>query len=342
MKKRIALLTVLALIFSTGCSQHSNQENNELSSQSSVLDTEPEAEKEEHEETEFSLENQADSSSIVCSGTCGYDATWMVTENGILTISGTGKTIDCFIHNSWNMAPWDLCFDEELGDLARFHTVIIEEGITELGAGSFYGYNLEEIVLPESLKIIGDNAIEVSPGCPKPLLQKINIPSGLEYVGRGNFNEGVYEIDNYEEWMAMVADAEEDRDRINYTIRYDRPFIKQMPDGTIEQDNLLVCENSVVGIQNSEEVVSIPDGIVSIDDYAFFDEKITDLYIPDSVVKIGEFAYGFTDAGISGFSVAPLGNVTIHGSAGSAADRYAQKYSIHFVEEQASEQIHKS
>lgn len=73
-----------------------------------------------------------------------------------------------------------------LGEMFRqVKTLIIEEGITEIGECAFVGsigytdsfINLKTVVLPESLKIIDEAAFY---NCEK--LSKINLPEGLEYI----------------------------------------------------------------------------------------------------------------------------------------------------------------
>lgn len=80
-----------------------------------------------------------------------------------------------------------------LGEMFRqVKTLIIEEGITEIGHCAFVGsigytdsfINLKTVVLPESLKVIDEAAFY---NCEK--LSKINLPEGLEYI----HNEAFYD-----------------------------------------------------------------------------------------------------------------------------------------------------
>ena len=78
-------------------------------------------------------------------GTIGDSISWVLNEEGILTISGTG------VIDSWNgdkYSPW-----YEYRDI--INEVVVEDGITSLGAYSFWGNTcLSKITIPESVEYI--------------------------------------------------------------------------------------------------------------------------------------------------------------------------------------------
>ena len=65
--------------------------------------------------------------------------------------------------------------------------VIVPEGVTKIGGnwrGGFYSCHwIERVVLPNSLKEIGDNAFN---GCSS--LKSIDIPDGVMVIGEGAFS----------------------------------------------------------------------------------------------------------------------------------------------------------
>lgn len=66
----------------------------------------------------------------------------------------------------------------------KIKKVVIEEGITAIGAFNFYGsVNLTEVSLPDSLQEIGSDAFA---GCGK--LQAISFPQGLQTIGDSAFH----------------------------------------------------------------------------------------------------------------------------------------------------------
>ncbi len=77
------------------------------------------------------------------SGTCGTNATWKLSDDGTLTISGTGKIdANAFSYNKVNAVK-----------------LVIEEGITEIGNYAFEQcYRLREVILPDSITVLGNQA----------------------------------------------------------------------------------------------------------------------------------------------------------------------------------------
>ncbi len=82
----------------------------------------------------------------LASGTCGATSTWVLTSNGVLTISGTGEVV----------CDTDDYFSSYDGYQEVIKEIIVEEGITSLGDSTTYEiYNLEKISLPSTLEKIG-------------------------------------------------------------------------------------------------------------------------------------------------------------------------------------------
>ena len=79
------------------------------------------------------------------SNTCGSNLTWTLSDDGVLTISGTGSMED-YEHGD---APW-----HSNNDL--IHTVVLEDGVTSVGTGAFYWCNnLTSVMIPDSVTSIG-------------------------------------------------------------------------------------------------------------------------------------------------------------------------------------------
>ena len=87
---------------------------------------------------------------VVTSGTCGDSAKWKFAD-GVLTIYGTG---DMNYGTSLADLPWyDL--REEIT------SVVVDEGVTSIGASAFYGIDsIKTVSLPEGLLSIGNCAFQ--------------------------------------------------------------------------------------------------------------------------------------------------------------------------------------
>ena len=106
------------------------------------------------------------------SGICGENLVWLI-EDGVLTISGTGDMIDCT-----GGAPWVL-YKEEI------EAVVLEGGITTVGAGAFENYdNLKAVDFGDSLKEIGAKAFM---SC--DALTEIELPGTFKIFGEDCLRE---------------------------------------------------------------------------------------------------------------------------------------------------------
>ena len=101
----------------------------------------------------------------------GEHATWEIKE-GVLYINGTGKIADWF----WG----------GIADDSYFKTVIISEGITEIGENSFNGIKVDTIILPEGLRKIERNAFLSYD------LRAIYIPDSVTEINGDPFCTGYY------------------------------------------------------------------------------------------------------------------------------------------------------
>ena len=107
------------------------------------------------------------------SGICGEQLTWTLDGQGVLTIRGNGTMTD---YSDENPSPWEA---------QKVRKVVIEEGITGIGANAFYYCTkMAEAVLPQSLKTIGDYAFS---WCGS--LKEIAFSQNLTGIGKNAFYE---------------------------------------------------------------------------------------------------------------------------------------------------------
>ena len=102
-------------------------------------------------------------------GTCGDGLNWSHTDDGVLTISGTGSMPDY----TGATAPWGTAMER----------VVIEEGVTSIGAEAFlHCRSLTGITIPDSVTGIGALAF-----CECRALKSITIPDSVAVIGEAAF-----------------------------------------------------------------------------------------------------------------------------------------------------------
>ena len=92
------------------------------------------------------------------SGTCGDKLTWSLSDDGTLTISGTGDMADYAYYSddygemTWSNAPW-------YGVRSQVKNIVIESGVTSIGKNAFYRCTeLTKVTISDSVVRIGDYA----------------------------------------------------------------------------------------------------------------------------------------------------------------------------------------
>ena len=127
------------------------------------------------------------------SGTCGESLTWTLDSEGTLTISGTGPTRDYSV-------------DEAPFSDMQIQNIVIENGVTSIGQGVFFGcQNLASVIIPNSVVkidfgafancssltsvIIPDSVTSIGPaafiGCKS--LTSVVIPDSVTYIDNNAF-----------------------------------------------------------------------------------------------------------------------------------------------------------
>ena len=120
-------------------------------------------------------------SAEVISGSCGTHVTYTFdTETGIMKIEGTGAMSNYNFTSKngkyTNTSPWYLY-------LSDITTLIVSEGVTNIGNYAFYGsHSLVSVLIPSSVTNIGNNAFL---GCSS--LTTVSFPNGLTSIGESAF-----------------------------------------------------------------------------------------------------------------------------------------------------------
>lgn len=120
--------------------------------------------------------------SVVASGQCGDNVTWKLDDQGVLTLSGTGKT--------WGYST--MINDSELMDrkfALNIYSLVVEEGITCLAENfCYYMVAVQSISLPSSLRELEKGALHDTSA------RAVTLPAGLKKIGKGAFPQLVKNV----------------------------------------------------------------------------------------------------------------------------------------------------
>ena len=215
-------------------------------------------------------QNAAD---LIDSGSCGKNATWELYKDGTMYIKGTGAMTDYdFDYNTETKVtitnvPW---YATHLSSIKK---IVIESGITYVGAYSFMDCDaVTEVELPDTLTTIGENAFWL---CNE--LKTIKIPSSVTEIGKRAFG-GCLELTEVElpEGLKTIGYAAFDSCGIK-TVTIPGS-VKEIPSEAF----LLAYTQNVV----------IEEGVEEIGEEAFYyNDQLKSITIPRSVKKIGSNAF---------------------------------------------------
>ena len=233
------------------------------------------------------------SSNIVASGTCGEkgnNLTWILDDEGVLTISGTGA-----MANWENDSPW-----HENQDIK---SVMIEDGVTSIGVNAFYGCSgLTSIKIPNSVTSIGEGAFYVCIG-----LTSITIPNSVTSIRSRAFSGciGLTSITIPNSVTSIGSFAFSGCSGLTSIT---------IPDSVTSIGSYVFYKCS--GLTS----IKIPNSVTSIGSYVFSGcSGLTSITIPDSVTSIGTSVFsgcsGLTSITISN-SVTSIGNYAFSGCIG--------------------------
>ena len=209
---------------------------------------------------------------ILYSGTCGENLTWTLDIEGTLTISGTGKMED---YSSDQCAAW---FDY----LARVKSLVINEGVTGVGAEAFRECrNLKSVSIPDSVTSIGDSAFYYCGS-----LTSIALPAATVSIGACAFQA-----------CTKLAEIMVDAENTAYASE----------DGVLFNGNKteLICYPA----GRAGEEYSVPDSVLRVGEYAFSSSALQTILLPVTLNSIGNGA--FSDCGGLTTMVIPKGVTVI-------------------------------
>lgn len=218
----------------------------------------------------------------VSSGKCGNKVSWVLMDDGILTISGEGAMTD---FESEVYIPWN-GFWVDLRE--RITTVVIEDGVTTIGDRAFYGCkNLTGVTIPGSVTDIGEFAFS---GCRS--LTSISISDSVTSIGNHAFQsngslEGIWVDENNSVFSS---------DSSGVLFNKEKTRLIAAPGAITGTYSISDCVTDIeaYAFYNCDGLssVTIGNSVTTISDYAFYRcLSLSSVTIPNSVTTIGNGAF---------------------------------------------------
>lgn len=210
------------------------------------------------------------------SGTCGSNLTWSICDS-VLTISGTGEMTNW--SNTTSSVPW-------YGYRNEIKHVVIEEGVTTIGNYAFYQMSkIKTVTNPSTLKIIGTFAFHSCYG-----LESINLPDGLTSIGRNTTGHGpFYGCHSLKTLYIPASVTMINKDA--FLRCYSLTSIVVDPANPIydSRDNCnAIIETAQKKLWYGCSTSVIPDGVVTVADYAFeYQHNLKSIRISNTVKFFG-------------------------------------------------------
>ena len=158
----------------------------------------------------------------------------------------------------------------------------IPDAVNRIGSRSFRNTNIEELRIPEGITYIDSDTFA---SCRE--LKKVILPDGLKYVGSRAF-ENCRELAEINFPSAL---DEIGQDAFKGCMKIAGPTRKTQVTNPCEKDFVII--NGVLSNYSGDDrVVSIPEGVKSINDGAFQkNSRISIVILPDSLTSIGSVAF---------------------------------------------------
>lgn len=252
----------------------------------------------------YSSATEADAKLFDFSDDKTAEITWELID-GVLTISGEGKMPNYMYDSS----PWR-------GYSNEIFSVIVNEGITSIGDSAFmFCDKIESVQLPSTLKVIERVAFN---GCEK--LREINLPDGLKEIQRSAFATYSYDLKSIyiPASVSKIAEKAFEGCFALSSIEVDKNNLWYCTDdiGVLYTKDMSILLEFPDALEVDEYIIS--DKTKEIADGAIFTKNLKNIYVPNSVIKIGDESF------------ADSKKLVIYADADSVAAKYAEDKNLKY------------
>ena len=202
----------------------------------------------------------------IAEGTAGESVTWVLTDDGVLTISGTGA-----MNTDWYSPPWKE-YNESITE------VVVEEGITKISDSAFcYAENLVKVSISSTVTYVTGYTFD---GCKM-----------LEEINAAEENTAYKSIDG-------ILFTEDEKTLVMY------PANKNCDKYTIPSSVTTIGKFAFEGNQGINTVI-IPDTVTVMENDVFTDSYVSTVIVGNGIDTIPQtcFSYSRTDSIILSDSV---------------------------------------
>lgn len=242
------------------------------------------------ETTEPTLDLFAEDENVIASGNCGIwgdNLTWVLTKDGMLTISGKGNMKYYYSSNDRTTAPWGVYWDQVTA-------VVIEPGVTSIGGYAFSGCSsLTSVTIPEGVTKIEGGTFY---GCTK--LESVTIPKGVKSIGFAVFREccslvsviipeSVTSIDSFAFYGCSALASITFPENLTDIGAYALSGCSRLTNVTIPNRVTRIDNGTFSDCISLKEVI-IPKSVTRMGDYVFTGcSDLSSVVIPENVTSIG-------------------------------------------------------
>ena len=310
--------------------------------------------------TEWGQADESVPAATAGSGKCGDNLTWTLTEDGTLTISGTGEMYEYYHPDDFDDVydpeydytipiPW-----YENNNAKAVKSLIIEDGVKSICNGAFFCASITTVKLPDSVKSIGVNSFS---SCDK--LTSVILSNNIERIPAGAFisNSNLESIYLPPGLKSIAEEAFTHCCKLkNIVIPASVTNIKDLAffdctslEEVVIPDKMLSVNSGTFEDCNNLKSVILPKGLKVIEDSAFANcANLEEIILPDGLMEIGSNAltYNINDRNpglgkqkiyipdsvneINKYAIDE--NSVIYGFKNSVAEAYAKEKNIEFIE----------